>query len=417
MKKITIQWTALCAALSLSLCLFSGCGRERHAPAMTPIPTAVPAAPTAEPTSTPAPEPVTEAEEGFLRTLLASIAVGMDWAGTGCEGFLDPADLAGESIGVILAESQQIGGFLFSNTPPFLPAVSGSGYPLCIRDAELQEASKLIFGRSVSVPQITAMSDFREMGTHTYFVENGEIGRVPYNGRGPEQEAVQLSNVQYSGDNVSVDCQIGSERFHAELKRTGNAKYPFQILSFLQQGASPDPTELSVRLAYAQLMRFSVIMTRVSGTQMYLDLAQSSLLNRYTPDDLYSPIMDCYLLNLDADAEPELIVECGQAETMSYLLNYNGYGFDVTASVGHPLQKYGGGYYTVQAIPGDGYEGQIYYQIDTATLRSSEAERQSTDQGNYTYWYSDPDYAELPRVATNDSRGFLVNDAVAAYYG
>ena len=412
-KKIT---TLLCV-LALGLSLLSGCGGTKNDSAPEQTAAAETAAPTVEPTVAPTPEPITEAEEGFLRTLLASIAVGMDWACTGCEGFLDPADLAGESIGVILAESQQIGGFLYSNTPPFLPATSGSTYPLCIKDAELQEASKLIFGRSVSVQQITAMSDMRPMGYNTYFAENGEIGRLPYNGRGPEPAAVQLSDVQYSGDMISLACQVGTSRYHAELKRTGSEKYPFQILSFLPQGVSPDPKELSVRLAYAQMMRFSVILFDVSGTQMYLELAQSSLLNGYTPDDLYSPIMDCYLLDLDADTEPELVVECGQAETMSYLLNYNGYGFDVTSSPGHPLQKYQGGYYTVQTIPGDGYEGQIYYQIDTSTLRSSEAERQSTDQGNYTFWYSDPDYAELPAVATNESRYFMVNDAVAAYYG
>ena len=215
---------------ALGLSLLSGCGGTKNDSAPEQTAAAETAAPTVEPTVAPTPEPITEAEEGFLRTLLASIAVGMDWACTGCEGFLDPADLAGESIGVILAESQQIGGFLYSNTPPFLPATSGSTYPLCIKDAELQEASKLIFGRSVSVQQITAMSDMRPMGYNTYFAENGEIGRLPYNGRGPEPAAVQLSDVQYSGDTISVACQVGTSRYHAELKRTGSEKYPFQIL-------------------------------------------------------------------------------------------------------------------------------------------------------------------------------------------
>ncbi len=365
-------------------------------------------------------EPLTEEEQLFISSLLA--------AADG-EYFADTANLVDEKIAQILLNVPDIEFAASSPAKSFLDyeeeTGDGGGTYYMVSDSDLEEASAVVFGRKVSAKQITALG----FNPFVYRFGSNTCGRVIGNGHGGNF-AVDIKDVRFTNGGVEVSYSMYDTNpydpdrepenvvdYVAQFRRNdGQTKYPFRIISNLFKGESRSQEEIAVTKAYEQLMDFGLVSDRNDGSTIVMKLIECSFLRGFVEDDLYYPVADCYLLNLDRDPEPELIVESGQAETASYILDYSYGGFDVTMSLGHPLQKNDGGYYTVQAIPGDTDEGQIFYRIDPETLESEVAEKQSFSKGNYTYWTELDEYSRLTAVPTNEYRYFLIEDAVAAYY-
>ena len=200
------------------------------------------------------------------------------------------------------------------------------------------------------------------------------------------------------------------------FERTADqSKFPFRIVSNLRQGEMRSAEVIAVEKAFEQLMEYSLVQDRIDGSWIVMKLAECSFLRGYTEDSFYYPVADCYLLNLDHDAEPELIVECGQVETASYILDYQQGGFHVTVAEGHPIQKSDGAYYTTVALPGED-EGQILYHINPETLEPEFVEEQHFSLGNYTYWAESDAFHALTPVQKNEWQFILLNDAVRGYY-
>lgn len=412
-------WMAICCLVCLLMGLLSACGGQKAEPVeSTPEPTET-TAPTETPEPTETPPTVTEEEQLFVSSLLAAMYG---------EDFSDTRQLVAEKIAAILLNVPDIEFAASSPTTAFLDyyeedtGMSGTYYMVSGRDLEI--ASETIFGRRVSPDQVTALDE-----RFIYLFSDDACGRSIGVGHG-ENFAVEISDIRYSGDQIEVFYSIYSTNpykpdavptdavyYIAVFERNDSqSAYPFRILSNRQEGDTRSAEQLAVTKAYEQLMEYGLVMDGQDSFGILTRLKNCSFLTGDTDPYMDTLVADCYLLNLDSDVDPEMVVECGQAEVTSIILDYADGGFRKTSAYGSFARRTNGGYYIISPIVGASDEGQDLYRINPATLEAELEERQLASLGNYSFWAFSDEFSVPPAVPKNESKTILVEDAVDAYY-